>query len=287
MGFLFQRLRSALLIAGIGVAAQAPAATGMLENPAPGAAVSGIGVISGWTCDASRVEIEIDGGSRGSVPYGVDRADTAGACGGKRNNGFGFLTNWSIFPPGTHTLRVLADGVEFARSTFNVTSLGAEFLRGKSASVTVNDFPAIGKSTVLQWQEPMQSFVASEVLDDAPRLDGLWNGANLEKRSNCTSSQNNGARGTYAQYDIGTAGGLFTISETAVTGLTCTYNGTITQDGTQRHAAGTYSCSDGKTGNFTTTGFLLTPTEMQIRMDIKLTGSESCTIDAIVGGSRF
>ena len=280
-------LRSALLIAGIGVAAQAAAATGVLENPAPGAAVSGIGVISGWTCDASRVEIEIDGGSRGWVPYGVDRADTAAACGGKRDNGFGFLTNWSIFPPGTHTLRVLADGVEFARSTFNVTSLGAEFLRGKSASVTVYDFPALGKSTVLQWQEPMQSFVASEVRDGAPLLDGRWNGVNLENRSSCASAQNNGQRGTYAQFEIGTAGGLFTMAETAVTGLTCTYNGKYTQDGTHRQASGTYTCSDGKQGNFSTTGFLLTDTQMQIRMDIKLTGSESCTIDGIISGSRF
>ena len=286
MGSFPELSRSAFLIAGL-AAAPAAAATGMLENPAPGAAVSGIGVISGWACDASRLEIEIDGGSRGQVPYGVDRADTAAACGGKRDNGFGFLTNWSIFPPGMHTLRVLADGVEFARSTFTVTALGAEFLRGKSASVTVDDFPAPGKSTVLQWQEPMQSFVAAEVRDGAPVLEGRWNGANLEKRSDCASPQNNGTRGTYAQYDIGTAGGIFTISETAITGLTCTYNGTYTQDGTQRHAAGTYSCSDGKQGSFATTGFLVTPTEMQIRMDIKLTGSETCTIDSIVGGSRF
>jgi hypothetical protein len=188
---------------------------------------------------------------------------------------------------GPHTLRALADGVEFARRDFTVTTLGEEFLRGKSGSVTLNDFPAIGKSTVLEWQEPLQSFVAREVRADAPLLDGRWNGANLERRSNCTSPQNDGQRGTYAQYDIGINDGLFTISETAVTGLTCTYNGTYTQDGTRRHAAGTYSCSDGKRGDFTTTDFLVTATEMQIRMDIKLNGTESCTIDAIVGGSRF
>lgn len=267
--------------------AHAAGAAGTLENPAPGSVMSGIGVISGWTCAATRVDLEIDGGSRTQVPYGVDRADTAAACGGKTGNGFGLLTNWSLFPPGTHTVRALADGVEFARSTFTVTSLGSEFVRGKSASTTVYDFPSIGQSTHLQWQEPTQSFVASEVTNDAPILDGRWNGANIEQRSNCTNAQNNGQHGTYAQYEIGTAGGLFTISEAAVTGLTCTYNGTYTQDGTQRHAAGTYSCSDGKQGSFTTTGFLLLPTEMQIRMDIKLTGSESCTVDSIVGGSRF
>lgn len=262
-------------------------ATGALENPASSSTVSGIGVISGWSCQGARIELEIDGGSRTQVPSGIDRADTAGACGGKRDNGFGQLTNWSVFPPGQHTLRALADGVEFARTTFTIVSLGAEFVRGKSAGATVYDFPAVGQSTTLQWQEPMQSFVVTGVGNDAPSLMGRWNGANIERRSNCSSPQNNGQHGTYGQFDIANDAGVFTIFETAVTGLTCTYNGTYKQDGTQRSASGVYFCSDGKQGSFAATGFLLTPTEMQIRMDIKLTGSESCTIDAILGGSRF
>src|SRR3954471_24930920 len=85
-------------------------AAGALENPAPSSAVSGIGVISGWSCEGTRIELEIDGGSRTQVASGVDRADTASACAGKRNNGFGLLTNWGVFAPGTHTLRALADG---------------------------------------------------------------------------------------------------------------------------------------------------------------------------------
>lgn len=270
-----------------GTLAAAAHAAGALENPAPGTNASGIGVISGWVCEATRVEVEIDGTLRLAVPYGSDRADTAASCGGKRTNGFGLLTNWALLAPGAHTLRALADGVEVARSTFTVTSLGAEFLRGKSATVRVDDFPSAGKSTVLQWQEPMQAFAVTEMRDDAPVLWGRWNGANIEKRSNCANAQNNGQHGTYAQFDIGNEQGVFTISEAAVTGLTCTYNGTYSQDGRQRSAKGQYWCSDGKTGNFTSTGFLVTATEMQIRMDVKLTGSESCTIDAIVGGSRF
>lgn len=274
----------------IAVAAALPVAahaTGALENPAPSSTVSGIGVISGWSCEGSKIELEIDGGSRTQVPSGIDRADTASACGGKRNNGFGQLTNWSVLPPGQHTLRALADGVEFARTTFTIASLGAEFVRGKNAGATVYDFPAVGQSTTLQWQEPLQSFVVTGVGHDAPSLMGRWNGANIERRSNCSSPQNNGQHGTYGQFDIANDAGVFTIFETAVTGLTCTYNGTYKQEGTQRGASGIYFCSDGKQGNFTATGFLVTPTEMQIRMDIKLTGSESCTVDAILGGSRF
>ena len=33
-------------------------------------------------------------------------------------------------------------------------------------------------------------------------VGGAWNGADLEKRTNCTATQNNGTRGTYAEYDV-------------------------------------------------------------------------------------
>ena len=277
------RIALAAFVAAPALAAQA---AGVLENPVPDATVSGIGVISGWFCDAQRIEVQVDVNAPMPVAYGTDRLDAAGTC-GKRNTGFGLLLNWAVLGPGKHTLRALADGVEFARRGITVADLGGEFLRGKAGTVTLGDFPEIGRSVVLEWQEPLQSFAIREVANSAPQITGRWNGANIEKRSNCTNPQFEGQHGTYAEFLIGLQDGLFTISETAVTGLTCTWNGTYSQDGTRRHLSGTYFCSDGKRGDFVAKDWLLTPTEMQIRMDIKLTGSESCTIDAIVGGSRF
>jgi hypothetical protein len=261
-------------------------AAGVLENPIPDAPVSGISLISGWHCTATHVEIEIDGTTRLPAAYGTDRLDTLGVC-GKRNTGFGLLLNWAILGAGTHSLRALADGEEFAQRTITVVSLGAEFLRGKSATLTLGDFPAVGKSIVLEWRESAQSFVVRETRDDAPVLTGRWNGANLERRSNCAAAQNNGDRGTYAQYDISIEQGFIGIQESGITGLTCTYFGPYQQDGTSRQASGTYTCSDGKRGDFTASSFLVTPNEMSIRLDIKLNTSESCSIDAILGGSRF
>ena len=261
-------------------------ATGELENPAQSTAVSGIAVISGWHCSASRVEVEIAGGARIAAASGTDRADAAATC-GKRDTGFGLLVNWGILAPGTHTLRVLADGAEFARRTVTVVSLGAEFLRGRSASIDLPDFPSTGRVTVLEWREAAQGFVAREVRDDAPLLAGRWNGANLERRSECTSAQNNGTRGTYAQYDISFESGFMGIAEAGITGLACTYYGPFRQEGAIRTASGTYSCSDGKRGDYTSRGFLVTANEMSIHLDIKLTGKETCTIEALLGGSRF
>jgi hypothetical protein len=128
-------------------------------------------------------------------------------------------------------------------------------------------------------------------LDASPGnlLAGIWNGANLETRSNCATIQNDGFHGTYAQYlvsfDLPNA--IMGIDETAITGLTCTYLGSFADDRFRPQWTGSYTCSDGKRGSFTMQKLLATPNEMSIRLAIKLTGTETCDVDAILGGSRF
>ena len=73
-----------------------------------------------------------------------------------------------------------------------------------------------------------------------------------------------------------------------ITGLQCTYTGAYKADPDSRPTwNGHYSCTDGKTGDFNSTEILATAHAMSIRLAIKLTGSESCDIDAILGGSKF
>jgi hypothetical protein len=122
----------------------------------------------------------------------------------------------------------------------------------------------------------------------APPIDGRWNGANLERRSGCTNAQNNGSRGTYAEFDVSTqAAGEIGIVQNGITGLVCNYFGNyrMASDGL-RSATGTYSCSDGKRGRFRSSGILVTDTALSIRMDVVLEGSETCTIAAVIGGAR-
>jgi hypothetical protein len=277
--------RTLAAAAVLAAAASAALAAGNLENPPAGATVSGIGLVSGWNCSAARVEIEIDGTTLAAA-RGTDRLDTATVC-GRRDTGFGLLLNWGLLFAGTHTVRALADGVEFGRSTVTAVSLGGEFLTGKSATVTLNDFPSVGRSSVIEWRESTQGFVVREVRDGAPSLAGRWNGANLENRSQCSSADHNGTHGTYAQYDITFDQGMMGIAESGITGLNCTYTGPYSQNGTARQASGAYICSDGKRGDFTAKSFLVTPNEMSIRLDIRLDTTETCVIDAILGGSRF
>ncbi|HXN16607.1 MAG TPA: hypothetical protein VN878_09515 [Usitatibacter sp.] len=266
--------------------AGAAGATGFLENPQPNAAVSGISVVSGWHCSASRVELVFDQGAPVAAAYGTDRLDTLPTC-GRRNTGFALLTNWAVLGAGPHSVQALADGVEFARASFNVVTLGSEFLTGQLATTTLNDFPAPGQGVVLEWRESAQSFVVQRVLSTAPSLAGRWNGANLEQRSNCTQAQNNGNHGTYAQYQISLGANSILISESGVTGIHCDYSGNYRQTGVRREASGSYSCSDGKSGTWQATSFLVSDYEMSIRLAVRLTGTETCSIDAILGGSRW
>ena len=131
---------------------------GTLENPGPGSFQSGIGVLSGWVCDADRVEIVLDSLPSQVAAYGTERLDTAGVC-GDTDNGFGLLFNWNRLTDGAHTVRAFADGVEFGRATFTVTTLGQEFLVGVRGETVVTDFPRTGQDVRLMWQESMQNFV--------------------------------------------------------------------------------------------------------------------------------
>ena len=135
-----------------------------LENPQPDSSQSGIGVISGWVCEAEEITVEFEHGETGAVSsttagYGTSRADTMDTC-GDDNNGFSLLFNWNLLGDGMHTVRTLADGVEFGRSSVMVSSLGlGEFVTGLSGMYPLADFPLMGTTTTIQWEQSLQNFV--------------------------------------------------------------------------------------------------------------------------------
>jgi hypothetical protein len=126
---------------------------GVLESP--GGIASGIGLISGWVCSATTVEVRIDDAAPIAAAYGTPRGDTVGAC-GDANNGFGMLINWNNLGDGQHSIVALADGIPFATTTFRVATLGQAFLRGASGGYTVN---FAGRNVLLRWDEGLQNFV--------------------------------------------------------------------------------------------------------------------------------
>ena len=147
-----------------------PNVKGRLENPSLGSPQSGVSAISGWVCEAKKVEIEFgrfnDWGKRLITGYGTTRVDTRGIC-GDDDNGFSFLFNWNLLGDGVHTVRAYADGVLFAETQVKVTVPAGEFLRGHSDKVCIDQE---GERTGLwvenefhdrcfEWWETQQNFV--------------------------------------------------------------------------------------------------------------------------------
>lgn len=132
--------------------------SGRLEVPAFAEHMSGVGLFSGWNCDGQNISIQFEDGTSLPVAYGTDRADTASVC-GDSNNGFGLLFNFNLMGSGTHTVKALANDVEFDRVTFYVSEMSSgEFLRDASAETIVEDFPRPGHSVKLVWDEALQNF---------------------------------------------------------------------------------------------------------------------------------
>ena len=146
-----------------------------LDIPSDGDALSGIGLISGWKCEADGEitivfnpdEDTVEDEDHIPTTYGAPRGDTSAVCGDDDgNNGFYALWNWAILGDGEHTAVAYDNGVEFARSTFTVTTTGEEFLEDASACVTVENFPSDGETTMLEWNQSTQHF---EMVEACPQ----------------------------------------------------------------------------------------------------------------------
>ena len=139
---------------------------GYLENPGPDSFQSGIGLISGWVCEAEAVEIAIGAAGRQGAAYGTERLDTAESC-GDTDNGFGVLFNWNRLGAGEHEVVASVDGVELGWAVVRVTTVGEgaeeEFLRGVAGECVVADFPRPGQTVTVVWQESSQNFVITDV----------------------------------------------------------------------------------------------------------------------------
>ncbi len=95
---------------------------GALESPAEGSDQGDLGAVLGWTCAAGNAVIVVDDVWFLVAPGGLDRPETAEAC-GDSNNGFALTIPWTLFGSGEHEAVLFADGREISRNLFNVFSI--------------------------------------------------------------------------------------------------------------------------------------------------------------------
>ena len=149
----------------------------VLESPAHGSVVSGLGFVAGWKCDAGRITVTIDDGRHRAVARRQDQPGSraAGECGGTTPHGFVLWINWALLGDGEHVVAAHDDGVAFARSTFSVGTTGAAFLQGVIRRTVVDAFPEPGQRTLLEWNESTQHFEIAAVWGEAlAGYDRAW-----------------------------------------------------------------------------------------------------------------
>ena len=158
---------SGFMVASLLMSGTAHAAT--LGIPGPHTTLSGIGVVSGWKCDAGELTVRFNGGEPLPLSYGSERQDVldAGAC-DHAEVGFVSIMNWGELGDGQHTAVVYDDGVEFDRSTFNVVTTGEAFLEGAVGQCVVDDFPVPGEDARFLWHQSTQHLELVEVQPDGP-----------------------------------------------------------------------------------------------------------------------
>ena len=142
---------------------------GVFENPRHESSQSGIGVISGWVCEAGQVIILITPSDNWQdwlvetpAAYGTQRLDTEERC-GDADNGFSLLFNWNLLGDGEYTVHVFVDEtLILGWADVTVTTLGQEFLRGANGQYVLEGFPHPGSSVVIEWEQSLQNFVITE-----------------------------------------------------------------------------------------------------------------------------
>ena len=163
-----------LVIAGL-LSAAAASNAAVLESPAEGAALSGLGFISGWKCDGKDITVTIDGGEHLPVAMNQERGDLRPVCGTIRH-GFIMQINWALLGDGEHVVVAYDDGVEFGQTTFTVGTTGEEFLKEARRRSIIENFPSIGEDTLLEWNESTQHFEILTVFESPVRTvyDREW-----------------------------------------------------------------------------------------------------------------
>lgn len=137
------------------------------ETPQQGSVQSGVGVVRGWACDVTKVEVQFDDGEFIEVPYGGVREDTRSIC-GDANNGYGYVLAWRNLALGPHIMKTYYNGNHQQPAfevSFEVSGLDEVFATGLSGTYELSDFPAPGTSVVVEWSEADQNFVILEQRD--------------------------------------------------------------------------------------------------------------------------
>jgi len=262
-----------------------------LENPQIGAAESGIGLLSGWACGATSIQVSFDGGAKIQVPYGSPRADTASVCGTNINSGFGLLFNYNTLGPGLHMATVYMNGgsTTIGSAPFVVNTFGTEFLTGAQATINIPNFPTAGKAAVASWQQATQNLAIVSTANTAVSATGNYQGAYVGTATGCGAPTFNIPNVQFGMTQVAD-GVTIVMTMPGNTPSSCTFTGNFQYNvnGSQHVVQnGNYSCNNGMTGTWSSNGMAFNGSGFVGSLNA-VTGSPSapCTSQAGVAGVK-
>jgi hypothetical protein len=189
----------------------------VLDIPGANSYLSGTGVITGWKCEAagdltvrffrpdgSTVFFEEEQSDTIPLVYGSGRPDVSlsGAC-ADADVGFVAIWNWErLEADGAYTAVVYDNGVEFARNTFTVTTLGI----GEddvSGMCTIADFPSPGETTLFEWS-PNSQHLEAVSRESSDNLGECEEGLTVEPGEMCSFF--------FSDTSFGEIGGIFSVN---------------------------------------------------------------------------
>jgi hypothetical protein len=157
--------------------AGAQARPGSFDSPVQDGTTSGNQSYIFWVCrnadDPQTLDVSFNAGPRSSVPWGLNRNDTAGACNNDGGNGGNFVLNSNLLPAGVNTAQVFhpTTGDQLLSVTFvNVPVPGLEFLPADQAVpnlVEWQSFPTAGYAALAGFSQSLQGPQILAIATDA------------------------------------------------------------------------------------------------------------------------
>jgi hypothetical protein len=163
-----------------------------IDQPKPGAILSGTATVSGWAIDnvtavgtainPATVIVSVDGKAAGTATYGVPRADVCGILPGRPgcpNVGYTYQLNAAALSPGAHTITVSATDTDVPTPDTGSASVMVTVPGGRlpgPPSVFIDSFPQgatlTGTATVSGWAVDNSSGIGTAISGVQIQVDG-------------------------------------------------------------------------------------------------------------------
>ena len=143
-----------------------------LEVPRADQTLTGVGLISGWACQADTITVQFDDHDPVRVLYGGERGDTVAVC-GHANTGFVLLVNWNNLGAGMHTVTLTVNDTVVVNRSVKVVTYGQAFMAGREKRFFLRRWPTPDADTVIGWNESLQNFEIVDIYRDEEEWHGF------------------------------------------------------------------------------------------------------------------